>query len=168
MRARKWLMPAILWKCRPLKTIAAPRWTMDTALPADQYRCRVAAVEEASTQYGDEMWKLRLEVVEGEHAGRYLFDNIAFSTKGLGRVKLVCSRLGIDVSGELDLTPDMLEGREVLVTAEIEDYEDAAGKTKQRNHVPFSGYERVEGPEESCENESSEHENGEDEEGIPF
>ena len=31
-------------------------------LPEDKYLCRVAEVEEATTQYGDEMWKLRFVV----------------------------------------------------------------------------------------------------------
>jgi len=158
-----------------------------TPLPKGQYRCRLAAVEEASTQYGDEMWKLRFEVAEGEHAGRYIFDNLVFSSRGLKHVKLVCSRMGIDVSGELDLTPDMLEGREVLVTVGVVDYEDAAGNTKQRNKVPFDGYlpapqseasrqegERPGGSDANGEGQDEqavaedEQADGEDEEGIPF
>ena len=35
-------------------------------LPAGSYRCRLGAVESAETQYGDEMWKLRFVVIEGE------------------------------------------------------------------------------------------------------
>ena len=77
-------------------------------LPEGQYLCRLAEVEEASTQYGDDMWKIRFVVAEGASQGRYIFDNLVFSEAALKRVKLVCSRLGLDVSGEVELTPDLL------------------------------------------------------------
>ena len=66
-------------------------------LPDGKYLCRVAEVEEATTQYGDEMWKLRLVVDSGPHRGRYIFDNLVFSAAAMKRVKLICSRLGLDV-----------------------------------------------------------------------
>ena len=72
-------------------------------IPEGKYVCKMAEIEEASTKNGDEMWKLRLEVVEGAHAGRYLFDNLVFSAAAMKRVKLICSRLGIDVSGTLKI-----------------------------------------------------------------
>ncbi len=114
-------------------------------LPDGRYLCRLAEVEEAATQYGDEMWKLRFVVESGPHRGRYIFDNMVFSEAALKRVKLICSRLGIDVSGELDLTPNLLKGRSCYVTVETEEYEDYEGNTKQRNVVPFAGYDRADG-----------------------
>ena len=112
-------------------------------LPEGQYLCRLAEVEEASTQYGDDMWKIRFVVAEGASQGRYIFDNLVFSEAALKRVKLVCSRLGLDVSGEVELTPDLLRDRTCLVSVEIEDYEDSEGNIKQRNAVPFAGYEQT-------------------------
>ena len=82
--------------------------------------------------------------MEGEHEGRKIFDNMVFSEKALKRVKLICSRLGLDVSGELDLTPDMLKGRACLVTVETQEYVNDEGRNKKRNVVPFAGYERIE------------------------
>lgn len=111
-------------------------------LPAGKYPCRLVEIEEARTQYDDEMWKLRFQVADGEHAGRFIFDNLVFSEAAMKRAKLICGRLGLDVSGKLDLTPDMLKGRSCLLTVEIEEYEDQEGKTKKRNVVPFAGYER--------------------------
>ena len=72
-----------------------------TPLPDGTYQCRVAEVEETATQHGDEMWKLRFEVVKGEHSGRHVFDNMVFSAAAHPRVKLICSSLGFDVSGKL-------------------------------------------------------------------
>jgi len=112
-------------------------------LPDGKYLCRGAEVEEATTQYGDEMWKLRFVVESGSHRGRYIFDNLVFSDAAMKRVKLICSRLGLDISGELDLTPALVKGRSCYVTVETEEYEDQDGNTKKRNVVPFAGYERA-------------------------
>ena len=112
-------------------------------LPDGKYLCRLSEIEESSTQYGDEMWKLRFEVIQGEHIGRFIFDNMVFSEAALKRVKLICSRLGLDVSGEIDLTPSLLEGRKCYVSVLTEEYEDNEGNIKKRNIVPFAGYERA-------------------------
>jgi hypothetical protein len=112
-------------------------------LPDGKYLCRLAEVEEAGTQYGDEMWKLRFVVAEGPHKGRRIFDNMVFSEAALKRVKLICSRLGLDVSGELDLTPEAIKDRTCYVTVETDEYEEDEGKMKRRNIVPFAGYERA-------------------------
>jgi hypothetical protein len=115
-----------------------------------QYLCRLADVEQTKTQYGDEMWKLRFVVDDGPSSGRYIFDNLVFSAAAMKRAKLICSRLGLDVSGEVDLVPSMITGRRCYVTVGIEEYGDKEGNTKARNVVPFAGYERVEvgGPDE--------------------
>ena len=133
-------------------------------LPAGKYLCRLSGIEEASTQHGDEMWKLRFEVIKGPSAGRLVFDNLVFSEAALKRAKLICSRLGLDVSKELDLTPELIKGRVALLTVDIEPYEDAEGRTKQRNTVPFAGYERASEPEATdappagaAEDDSEEH-----------
>ncbi len=115
-------------------------------IPPGKYLCRLAEIEESSTQHGDEMWKLRFEVAEGQYVGRYIYDNMVFSDQALKRVKLICSRLGLDTSREIDLTPKLLEGRTCILTVEVEDYEDHEGKTKKRNTVAFAGYERTSAP----------------------
>ena len=125
-----------------------------TPLPDGEYLCRLAEIEEASTYNGDELWKLKFEVTDGEFAGRYIFDNMVFSEAALKRVKLICSRLGIDVSGEIDLTPSMLEGATCYITTEIEEYEDNEGKIKRRNTVPFAGYEHIDSQEKETASSS--------------
>jgi hypothetical protein len=99
-------------------------------LPPGKYMCKLADIEEASTQGGDEMWNLKFQVIDGEHTGRYVFDRLVFSQAALKRVKLVCSRLGINVDGELDLTPQMLAGRTCLLSIQNEEYEDNEGNKK--------------------------------------
>jgi len=135
-------------------------------LPDGDYLCRLSEIEESTTQYDDELWKLKFEVIEGEYAGRYVFDNMVFSEAALKRAKLICSRLGINVSGEIDLAPGMIEGRTCYLTVEIEEYEDSEGHLKKRNVVPFAGYERADGVETDTE-ESVEEEDSE-ENAMPF
>lgn len=109
-------------------------------IPDGDYLCRLTEIELDSTRSGDEMWKLRFAVEEGEYAGRLIFDNLVFSAAAMKRVKLICSRLGIDTDGELDLVPDLIRGRRCVITVHTEEYVDAHEQTRRRNVVPFAGY----------------------------
>jgi hypothetical protein len=115
-----------------------------TPIPDGKYLCHVERVEETTTQYGDDMWKLWLQVDQGPYAGRNIFDNLVFSAAAMKRVKLFCARAGIDVSGEVELTPETILDRRVFVTVQVEEYEDQEGSIKKRNKVPFAGYESAE------------------------
>jgi len=115
-----------------------------TPLPDGQYHCQIHEVREVFTQNGDEMWKLTLKVIKGEFVDRYIFDNLVFSEAAMKRVKLICSQLGIDVSSQVDLTPELIKDRPCYVMVTTEEYEDNEGNIKQRNVVPFSGYEAAE------------------------
>jgi hypothetical protein len=110
-------------------------------VPAGSYLVRVDEVKEATTQRGDEMWRLRYVIEQGAYSGRCIFDRLVFSEAALPRVKLICSRLGLDVSGELDLRPELIEGCSCVLSVEIDEYEDEEGGTKSRNVVPFAGYD---------------------------
>jgi len=112
-------------------------------LEPGRYLCRLAEVEEGKTQFGDEMWKLRWVVADGPHQGRFVFDNMVFSPAALKRVKLICSCLGLDMSSEVDLTPDLIREKVCYVSVEIDEYEDSEGITKPTNIVPFAGYEQA-------------------------
>jgi hypothetical protein len=111
-------------------------------IPASRYRCELADIEESATRNGDELWKLRFIVTEGEHADRCVFDNMVFSQRAYPRVKLICSRLGLDVNEAVDLTPQMLVGRACILSVDVEEYEDASGAMRKRNVVPYNGYGR--------------------------
>jgi hypothetical protein len=109
-------------------------------VPDGEYLVRLVDIETDRTKSGDEMWKLRLMVEGGEHDGRLLFDNMVFSSKALSRVKLICSSLGLDVSGVVDLDPTMLLDQRALITTYQEEYQDDRGQTKVVNRIPFDGY----------------------------
>ena len=110
-----------------------------TPVPAGFYKVEVEKVDEKQSKYGDELWSVQFSITEGEHEGRKIFDNLVFSEHAMKRVKLACARLGLDVSGELDLSSEMLIGKRCQVFAEVEEYEDS-GATKERNKIPFAGY----------------------------
>lgn len=129
-----------------------------TPIPEGRYLCRLAEIEEAKTQNNDEMWNVRFEVVEGTHKGRVVFDRMVFSDAAMKRVKLICSRLGINVSGPVNLTPEMLKGKTCLLTVEIEEYLDEHQKAKKRNVVPFAGYEKADKAAPAQTNGDSEEE----------
>ena len=114
-------------------------------VPDGQYLCRLTDIEPDTTRSGDEMWKLRWTVESGEHAGRLLFDNLVFNAKAMPRVKLVCSSCGLDVTGEVDLNPDMLLNKRIMVMTYQEEYEDERGQAKVANRIPFDGYGVVPG-----------------------
>jgi hypothetical protein len=114
-----------------------------TPLPDGEYLCRLAVVEESETKDGNDLWKLHFIVVEGEHAGSYIFDNLISSEKALPRAKHICQELGLDISGELDLTPAAIMDRKCYLTVTAETYE-VGGVRKQKNKVLFTGYRAVE------------------------
>ena len=76
------------------------------SVPDGTYACRIAEVREGTTRDGSARWAIRLEVAEGDHAGRTAaWDALIWSTRGLPRVKQVLASLGFDVSGTLELPP---------------------------------------------------------------
>lgn len=122
-------------------------------LPDGKYLCELKEIEESLTQRGDDLWKLRFEVIEGEYMGRYIFDNLVFSEAALKRAKLICARLGIDVSKEVDVEPELLLHKKCYINVLTEGYEDNDGNVKKRNVVPFAGYEKVEADKVTEDNE---------------
>ena len=118
------------------------------SVPEGAYRVKVAEVRTSTTRDGDPLWGLRLEVVDGLYAGRIAaWDNLVWSERGLRRVKHVLEHFGFDVSGDLELAPQDLEGLEVLVEVQHEEREDPITGTRQvRTNVPYLGYGSVADP----------------------
>lgn len=112
-------------------------------LPDGTYLCRVLDVVPEQTKAGDECWRLDLEVIEGDYAKRRIFDRLVFSEKALPRVKFICSRLGLDTSGEVDLRLEHLLDRIACVTVFTEEIVSNDGLKKKVNKVPWDGYTAV-------------------------
>lgn len=117
------------------------------SIPEGTYVCRIAEVRLGITREGSPRWGLRLEVAEGEYAGRTAaWDSLIFSERGLPRVKQVLARFGFDVSGTVELQPDDLVDLKARAQCLLEEYEDKlTGRRQTRLRVPYLGYESVEG-----------------------
>jgi hypothetical protein len=117
------------------------------SIPEGTYVCRIADVRQNVTREGSPRWSLRLEVAEGEYAGRTAaWDSLIFSERGLPRVKQVLQRFGFDVSGTLELQPADLLDLRARAQCLIEEYEDKlTGRRQTRLRVPYLGYESVDG-----------------------
>jgi len=114
-------------------------------IPEGKYLCELSEVEEKQTKTGDEMWNLKFAVVYPLlHEGRVIFDRMVFSEKAMSRVKLICSRLGIETKGIVDLDPKDILHQQCYLNLIIEDYTSEEGVQKKRNTVPYAGYEKVE------------------------
>ncbi|HEX6885234.1 MAG TPA: DUF669 domain-containing protein [Planctomycetota bacterium] len=113
------------------------------SIPEGTYLCRVAEVREGQTRELAARWGLRLEVVDGEYAGRTAaWDALIFSERGLPRVKQVLACFGFDVSGALELEPRDLLGLRARAQLQLEEFEDRlTGKRQRRLRVPYTGYE---------------------------
>lgn len=119
------------------------------SIPPGTYLCRVADVREGFTVDGSVKWSLRLEVAEGDYAGRTAaWDVLSWSERGIHRVRRVLGVLGFDVRGEVDLKPDDLVGLRIQAQLETEERHDpSTGQRTVRLRVPYSGYTAVEGGE---------------------
>lgn len=132
-------------------------------LPASKYLCTIKNIEERTTRTGHEMWRLTFEVAQGVHAGRLIFDNLVFYSAGFERIKNLCEALGVDITGELDLTPDFVLERHCNVEVFVKEYTDKQGRMRRGNEVAFSGFSATNGESQVISRE----EHGDDDD-IPF
>lgn len=116
-------------------------------IPEGKYICKIADVKKEITKNNNEVWKLTLEVVEGEYKGRKIFDNLVFTEKAYSRIKKLYSAIGgYDLAQARDCeTSDILD-QVVLVDTCIENYQDNNGNAKSINKVTFAGYESATDP----------------------
>ena len=113
------------------------------SVPPGTYRCRVADVREGTSRDGSVRWSFRLEVADGEFAGRTgAWDSVTWSERGVHRVQHALAAMGFDTSGVVDLRAHDLVGAEVSATLEAEEREDPlTGRRQLRLRVPYAGYE---------------------------
>lgn len=111
------------------------------SVPEGVYDVRVAEVRPGRTRDGSERWALRLDVTDGEYAGRFAaWDGLVWSERGKPRAKRVLSILGFPVDEEFDLEPGDLEGRRGRVRLQLEEREDQGGILRRGMSVPYDGW----------------------------
>jgi hypothetical protein len=118
------------------------------SVPPGTYLCRIAEVREGTARDGSDRWSFRLEVAQGEYAGRTAaWDALTWSERGVLRVKKALEAFGFDVQGTLEIAPDDLKGVYVDADCIIEDWEDPrTGRRVPRLRVPFLGYRAADAP----------------------
>lgn len=106
------------------------------AIPRGMYNCVVDELSfEHSQRSGNPMWSWRLEVEDGDYAGRKLFFHTVFAGDGLSRTKKTISRVAPELL-EGPFNPQevadngTLVGRRVKARVDIRPYEG-----EQRNNV---------------------------------
>ncbi|MBF0342786.1 MAG: DUF669 domain-containing protein [Nitrospirae bacterium] len=109
-------------------------------LPEGKYICELQHIDERQTRNGDRLWALKFKIVVGEYAGRFLFDNMVFSTNTLKRVKHICKNIGLDVSHKLSLSPALLIGRKVILDTVTDEYINSQDEKRKRSIVTYAGY----------------------------
>ncbi|MCE9593853.1 MAG: DUF669 domain-containing protein [Planctomycetes bacterium] len=112
------------------------------SVPEGTYLCRIAEVREGLARDGSVRWGYRLEVAEGEYAGRTAaWDAVTWSDRGIHRVKRVLAAFGIDTRGSVDLEAADLVGLRAFAVLEPEEREDpVTGRRQVRLRVPYAGY----------------------------
>ena len=116
-------------------------------VPEGVYSVRIAEARESRGRDGSEHWGLRLEVIDGDWAGKTAsWDWLVWSERGVPRIKRVLRALGLAVDGELSIVPsDLLELR-ARVQVGVEEREDPhTGRRAVRNRIPYDGYAPFEG-----------------------
>ena len=110
-------------------------------MPPGKYHAQVVDVESKNDRNGNEYFNVKYKIIDGEFAGRFVWDGVFFSEKSLGRLKLIASRLlGIKPLGKTMITTDMFTDKTCWLELIQEDYTDKSGNSKRKNSVPFGGY----------------------------
>ncbi|MFO1008620.1 MAG: DUF669 domain-containing protein [Planctomycetota bacterium] len=127
------------------------------SVPEGVHTCRIAEVREGRSRDGSVRWSFRLEVLDGDYAGRTAaWDSITWSERGVYRVKKLLSALGLDVRGELEVESKDLVNLQARVKVEPEEREDPmTGRRQVRMRVPYLGYSPVEREEKPAREDES-------------
>lgn len=104
-------------------------------IPDGEYKVVCELVTTGTSKKGNETWKCEWHIIEGDHLGKHVWDWITFTDAAMWRIKMLCSKLSIDVSGVLDLQPGHFKGRECYATILSEEYVDDNDAKKTKNFI---------------------------------
>lgn len=110
-------------------------------IPPGRYVCEVSEVKDGQDGDGSPRWILRLQVAEGELAGRLAgWDFLHWSERGLTRVRDVLQAFGVDTEGIVDIEPSDLCGRRAWVSF-VAETKERGDRVIHTLNVPYRGYE---------------------------
>ena len=121
------------------------------------HRAKVAEIQEKTSQGGDDMLQIAMEVVAGADKGCRVFDNCVLSDKALWKFKQLLSALGVKCDGKVAVDLDGLIGK----TCDIEVFhEEYNGQTRAK----ISNYSKVAASADADDEDDDDDEEEEEEE----
>ena len=93
------------------------------------HTAKLVAIDEKTTQAGDDMLAATFEVTKGDSSGARVFDNFTLTSKALWTLKLFLTAAGIKAEGKIAIELDKLIGKVVDIEVVHEEYN---GQTRAR------------------------------------
>lgn len=119
------------------------------------HRAKVTEIQEKTSQGGDDMLQIAMEVVAGADKGCRVFDNCVLTDKALWKFKQLLSALGVKCDGKVAVDLDGLIGK----TCDIEVFhEEYNGQTRAK----ISNYSKVAASADADDDDDDEEEDEEE------
>lgn len=123
------------------------------------HRAKVAEIQEKTSQGGDDMLQIAMEVVSGADKGCRVFDNCVLSDKALWKFKQLLSALGIKCDGKVAVDLDGLIGKTCDIEVFHEEYNGQA-------RAKISNYSKVTTSVDTDDDDDDDDNEEEDEEEV--
>ena len=127
-------MPKVNWNDVEEKTF--------TLIPEGKYVVKIESVEIKETKNSDEMWKVKLNIEEGDFKDQKIFTNLIFNDGGYGNIKKLYSVIfGTKLPKNCETT-DIIDEK-VIVDVVHTEYND-----KTYANVAYAGFTAIENEED--------------------
>lgn len=119
------------------------------------HRAKVAEIQEKTSQGGDDMLQIAMEVVAGADKGCRVFDNCVLSDKALWKFKQLLSALGVKCDGKVAVDLDGLIGKTCDIEVFHEEY-------NSQTRAKISNYSKVAASADADDDDDDEEEDEEE------
>lgn len=119
------------------------------------HRAKVAEIQEKTSQSGDDMLQVAMEVVAGADKGCRVFDNCVLTDKALWKFKQLLSALGVKCDGKVAVDLDGLIGKTCDIEVFHEEY-------NGQNRAKISNYSKVVASDDADDDDDDEEEDEEE------
>lgn len=86
------------------------------------HRAKIAEIQEKTSQGGDDMLQVKMEVVAGADKGCTVFDNCVLTDKALWKLKQLLTAIGVKCDGKVAVDLDNLIGKVCEIEVSHEEY----------------------------------------------
>lgn len=119
------------------------------------HRAKIAEIQEKTSQGGDDMLQIKMEVVAGADKGCTVFDNCVLTDKALWKLKQLLTAIGVKCDGKVAVDLDNLIGKVCEIEVSHEEYN---GSVRAR----ITNYSKVTTPADADDDDDDEEENEEE------